>query len=122
MAGEKVEAKPAAAAPAAGSGLTNESKLWAALCYVFPVLMFILVYISEDKKKDKFILFHAWQSLFAALAGWAVVMVIAVVTLGIGGICFPVYWLVLLYFGYKAYQGERFVLPTIGEYAEKQMK
>lgn len=122
MAGEKVEAKPAAATPAASSGVSDESRLWAALCYVFPVLVFLLVYITEDKKKDKFIYFHAWQSLLLGLSTWAVAMVIAVVTFGIGALCFPVMLLVWLYFAYKAYQGERFVLPVIGEYAEKQMK
>jgi uncharacterized membrane protein len=121
MAGEKVEAKPAAATPAS-SGVSDESRLWSALCYVFPVLMFLLVYISEDKKKDKFLFFHAWQSLLLGLGTWLVAMVIAVVTFGIGALCFPVMLLVWLYFAYKAYQGERFVLPVIGEYAEKQMK
>jgi uncharacterized membrane protein len=120
MAGEKVEAKPAASPPAS-SGAGNDSRVWAALCYVFPVLMFILVYVLEDKKKDKFVLFHAWQSLLAGLGAWIVTMVIAVVTLGIGGLCFPLVIIGFLYLAYKAYQGERFVLPVVGEFAEKQM-
>lgn len=119
MAGEKVEAKPA---PAAVGSLSSESKMWAALCYVFPVLMFIIVYISEDKKKDKFVLFHAYQSLFTGIAAWAAAMVVAVVTLGFGAVCFPVVILVFLYFAYQAYNGEKFVLPVVGEYAEKQVK
>jgi uncharacterized membrane protein len=122
MAEEKKDVKPPTIASTTVSGLSNESKVWAALCYVFPILMFILVYVMEDKKKDKFLLFHAWQSMLAALAGWLVGMVLAVVTLGIGGLCFPLLWLVLLYFAYKAYQGEKFLLPVVGEYAEKQMK
>ncbi|MFH0737637.1 MAG: hypothetical protein V1827_03715 [Candidatus Micrarchaeota archaeon] len=104
------------------SGLSNESKLWAALCYVFPVLMFILVYVMEDKKKDKFVFFHAWQSLLLGIVCWALAMVIATVTFGIGIVCFPVLIIVFLYFAYRAYQGEKFLLPVVGEYAEKQMK
>jgi uncharacterized membrane protein len=119
MAEEKKDVKPPAMASTTVSGLSNDSKVWAALCYVFPILMFILVYVMEDKKKDKFVFFHAWQSLLAGLVGWAISMVIAVVTFGIGSLCFPVYWLVLLYFAYKAYQGEKFVLPTIGPMAEQ---
>ncbi len=122
MAGEKAEKAEAKPAAAASPGLTDESKLWAALCYVVPVLMFLIVYITEDKKKDKFIYFHAWQSLLLALGTWVVAMVVTVVTFGIGGLCFPLLLLVYLYFAYKAYQGERFVLPVVGEYAEKQMK
>jgi uncharacterized membrane protein len=48
-------------------------------------------------------------------------MVIAVVTFGIGGLCFPLILIGFLYLAYKAYQGERFVLPVVGEFAEKQM-
>ncbi len=120
MAGEKVESKPAPSTPS--SGASDEERLWGALCYVFPVLMFILVYVTEDKKKSKFIFFHAWQSLLLGLGTWVAAMVVAVVTFGIGGLCFPLLLIMFLYFAYKAYQGERFVLPVVGEYAEKQMK
>jgi uncharacterized membrane protein len=122
MAEEKKEAKAPAVASTAVSGLSNDSKVWAALCYVFPVLMFILVYVMEDKKKDKFVFFHAWQSMLLGLVTWVITMVVAVVTFGIGGLCFPLLILVFLYFAYKAYQGEKFLLPVVGEYAEKQMK
>jgi uncharacterized membrane protein len=121
MAEEKKDIKPPAMASTTVSGLSNDSKVWAALCYVFPILMFIIVYVMEDKKKDKFVFFHAWQSLLAGLGGWVISMVLAVVTLGIGSLCFPLYWVVLLYFAYKAYQGEKFLLPVVGEFAEKQM-
>ncbi|MCI0503688.1 hypothetical protein L0Y65_03165 [Candidatus Micrarchaeota archaeon] len=120
MAEEKKDVKAPAMASTTVSGLSNDSKVWAALCYVFPILMFIIVYLT-DKKKDKFVFFHAWQSLLAGLAGWVISMVLAVVTFGIGSLCFPLYWLVLLYFAYQAYMGQKFVLPVIGEFAEKQM-
>lgn len=109
-----------AAKPAAG-GLSSDSKLWGALCYVFPILVPLFVMLTE-KKQDKFVLFHAWQALILAIAMWAVSMVVAVVTFGVGGLCFPLVWLVMLYFGYKAYQGEKFMLPTVGEMAEKNAK
>ncbi len=133
MAGEKVEAKPAAApAPApkpaaapsggapAGGSVSGDSKLWAALCYVFPVIVGIIVLVT-DKKNDKYVLFHAYQSLAAGIALWVLGMVITVVTFGIGGLCFPILWLVFLYFAWKAYQGEKFMLPVVGDFAEKQM-
>lgn len=121
MAEEKKDAKAPVMASTTVSGLSNDSKVWAALCYVFPILMFILVYVMEDKKKDKFVFFHAWQSLLAGLALWIAAMVVSVVTFGIGVLCFPVLWLAFLYFAYQAYQGQKFVLPVVGEYAEKQM-
>jgi len=122
MADEKKDIKPPVMQTTTVSGLSNDSKVWGALCYVFPILMFILVYVMEDKKKDKFVLFHAYQSLFAGIALWAVAMVIAVITFGIGALCFPLAWLVFLYFAYQAYQGQKFLLPVVGDYAEAQAK
>ena len=110
------EKKPAA--PASGS-MSSDSKLWAALCYAIPIIS--IVVLVTDKKNDRFVLFHAWQSLIGWIAAWVVGMVVAVVTFGIGGLCFPIIWLGFLYFAYKAYQGEKFLLPVVGEFAEKQM-
>ena len=117
MAGEKMEVKSTTP-----SGVSDDSKLWSALNYVFPILMLVVVYLVEDKKKDKFVLFHAWQSTLLAVAAWVVAMVISVVTLGFGALCTPLLLIVFLYFAYRAYKGERFVLPVIGEFAEKQVK
>lgn len=120
MAEEKKEEKKEAAKPAASGG-GGDSKLWAALCYVLPLLMGIVVLLT-DKKNDKFVLFHAWQSILSSIGIWAVMFVFAFVTLGFGAVCMPVVWLGFLWLGYRAYQGERFLLPVFGEYAEKQMK
>lgn len=104
------------------SGVSDDAKLWSALNYVFPILMLIVVYLVEGKKKDKFILFHAWQSTLLAIAAWVVSMIVAVVTFGIGTLCMPLVILVFLYFAYRAYKGEKFMLPVVGEMAEKQVK
>jgi uncharacterized membrane protein len=117
MAGEKMEAKPAAPA---SSGMGGDSKLWAALCWVFAPLVGIIVLVT-DKKNDKFVLFHAYQSIVAAIGLWVAMMVISVVTLGFGFLCWPLIWLAFLFFAYKAYQGEKFSLPVVGDFAEKQM-
>jgi len=117
MAGEKMEIKSSTP-----SGVSDDAKLWSALNYVFPILMLIVVYLVEDKKKDKFILFHAWQSTLLAIAAWVVAMIITVVTLGFGGLCTPLLILVFLYFAYRAYKGEKFMLPVVGEMAQKQVK
>ena len=120
MAGEKMEAKPAAPAASAGTGVGSESKLWAALCWVFAPLVGIIVLVT-DKKNDKFVLFHAYQSIVAMIGVWVAMMVISVVTFGFGFLCFPIILLAFLFFAYKAYQGEKFMLPVVGDFAEKQM-
>ncbi|HSB47707.1 MAG TPA: DUF4870 domain-containing protein [Candidatus Bilamarchaeum sp.] len=100
--------------------MSSDSKLWAALSWVFAPIVGIIVLVT-DKKNDKFVLFHAYQSIVAAIGLWVVMMVVSVVTFGIGTLCFPLIWLAFLFFAYKAYQGEKFMLPVVGDFAEKQM-
>lgn len=117
---ETTEEKKPAAPASGGAGMGGDSKLWAALCWVFAPIVGIIVLVT-DKKNDKFVLFHAYQSIVAAVGLWVVMMVVSVVTFGLGTLCFPIVWLAFLYFAYKAYQGEKFMLPVVGEFAEKQM-
>ena len=114
---EKMEEKKPAPASTGGS---SDSKLWAALCWVFAPIVGIIVLVT-DKKNDKFVLFHAYESIVAAIGLRVVMMVFSVVTFGIGTICFPIVWLVFLFVAWKAYQGEKFMLPGVGYFAEKQM-
>jgi uncharacterized membrane protein len=131
MAGEKMAAKPAGEAKPAGG--SSDDNIFGALCYIIGVIVPLFVLFTE-KKNNKFLAFHAWQSLIFTVA-WVVVflglfilfMVLAAVTGGLAGIlnCLlvPVMLLLLLYVlfvAYKAYQGERYKMPVVGDYAEKQ--
>lgn len=99
-----------------GTGLNRN--VAAMLCYVagwVTGLVFLLI-----EKEDKFVRFHAMQSLlafglltvipFVPLIGWILSPFIAI--LGF------VLWIVCIY---KAYQGEEFKLPVVGEFAKKQL-
>lgn len=122
---------PAAPAPTAGGGL--ESNVAGALAYVtiIPAIIFLVV---EPYNKDRFVRFHAFQSIFFNIAwlvlivgmmivgvvlafipviGW-VIDVLLWLAVGLGGFCL---WLYLLY---KAYSNEKFMLPVIGKMAEQQ--
>jgi len=91
----------------------------AVLCYAFGFFSGLLFLLIE--KDNKFVRFHAMQSLmtfgavllvsFVPFLGWLVSLVLVPVSL--------VLWVVLMY---KAYQGESFKLPVIGDLAEKQLK
>jgi uncharacterized membrane protein len=91
----------------------------------------ILFLVLAPYNQDKFVRFHAFQSIFlnaAWIAFWIIQtmlfmmlpwalstllsMLSVLVSLG-----FLVLWIVLMV---KAYQGERFKLPIIGDLAEKQ--
>jgi uncharacterized membrane protein len=122
---------PPAAGPQLG-GLTDN--MAAALCYVLGLITGILFLVLAPYNQNRLIRFHAFQSIFVNLAYVAALIVLGVLTgvlrlipfLGgmltvalypIIALCFLVLWLVLMY---KAYNGERWVLPVVGPLAEKQ--
>ena len=100
--------------------VTSDDKLWAALSYVFAPIVGIIVLLMEDKKARPFIKFHAIQSIVASVVVWIVVAIIATVTLGIGGLCAPLVWLIFLYWAYKAYQGEMLEIPVVTNFIKGQ--
>lgn len=98
-----------------GTGLPRNTA--AALSYVLGWVTGIIFLLIE---KDPFVRFHAMQSIitfgvlmllsFVPLVGWILSPLVAIVGF--------VLWLVLIF---KAYQGEEFKLPVIGEFAKKQL-
>ena len=92
--------------------ITDDDKLWAALAYVFPLLVPIIILIMEDKKNREFIKAHNAQALAAGIVFW----VFTTVTVGCGSIV----WLLFLYWGYQAFQGNYFEIPVITDFVKNQ--
>ena len=101
-----------------------QSNVAALLSYV--VIIAIVFLLVEPFKNDKFVRFHAFQSIFY----WIAVVVIFMLI----GMVFPlsvwvlVYWplrllsfILMIFLMYKAYNNEKFKLPFIGDLAEKQV-
>lgn len=99
--------------------ITSDDKLWAALGYPIPLIP-IIVLLMEDKKGRPFIKFHAVQSLVFNIAIWVLIFVISLVTLGIGAICAPLFWLVTLWPAYDSYQGNYTEIPVISNFIKNQ--
>ncbi|MFC1594276.1 DUF4870 domain-containing protein [Candidatus Omnitrophota bacterium] len=90
------------------------------LCYLFGFISGIIFIVLE--KKNKFVRFHALQSIvafgalfmlgivgpFIPLVGWMLIPLLA--------ITYIVLWFVLMI---KAYKGEMYKLPIAGDIAEK---
>ena len=105
-------------AEAKKGGLGLPSNTASALAYVLWWVSGIIFLLLE--KDDKFVRFHAMQSIitfgmitllsFIPVIGWMLSPVLMIIGF--------VLWLVLIF---KAYQGEKFKLPVIGDFAEKQM-
>ncbi len=93
------------------------------LCYVLWFITGILFLILE--KENKFVRFHAMQStatfiiLFVASAVFGLIPLINLVIVPLIGLLSLVLWLLLMY---KAYKGEKYKLPVVGDFAESQVK
>jgi len=99
------------------TGLGLPKNTAAALSYVLGWLTGIVFLLIE---KDPFVRFHAMQSIivfgaltiinFIPLIGWILSPLVLIVGF--------ILWLLLIY---KAYQGEEFKLPVVGDFAKKQL-
>lgn len=126
-------ATPVYTGPAATSAAPLADNIAGMLAYftIIPAIVFLVV---EPYNRNRFVRFHSFQSLFACVA--LVVIDIALVILSsilhyipvigwiISAVLWPLYglcilglWLLLVI---KAYQGQMFKLPVIGDMAEKQ--
>ena len=123
----------AMSSPTANSGLA--SNLAGALAYVLGVVTGIVFLVLEPYKHDRFVRFHAMQSILFCVAavafslvwhilvsimisisGWAAMALVPIgllISLG-----FFLFWLFLMY---QAYSQREFRIPVIGAIAAKQM-
>ena len=93
----------------------------ALLAYVFGLVTGLIFFLVE--KESKFVKFHAMQSICASVCFFVIGMVLAFIPaigalammlLNLGGLILWIFCMV------KAYQGELFRLPIIGDIAAKQ--
>lgn len=119
--------------PAASTGMT--SNVAGALCYVLGFVTGVVFLVIDPYKNDKFVKFHAFQSIFYSAVAiafsiiWSVVFAaMFAVSLGAMWSFLTLIWLIVrlalfigwLFLMYKAYNNERFELPVIGPLAAKQ--
>jgi uncharacterized membrane protein len=119
-------------APAAGG---MEDNVASALCYLFGLVTGVLFLVLEPYNKNRVVRFHAFQSIFFNIGaivlniGFSIVFSIlrqilpfsmwVIFTLGSLGLSLILLgaWAFLMY---KAYNREKFMIPFIGDLAEKQ--
>lgn len=102
-----------------------------ALCYLFGLITGIVFLVIAPYNQNKFVRFHAFQSIFGHLAIiiiWIAYIIIggilAILTHGLGFFLFPLFGLLIfvlwLYMMYSAYNNKKVKLPIIGDLAERQ--
>lgn len=107
----------------AGKSTTGlDQNVAGALTYLGGVITGVLFLIID--KENRFVRFHAMQSTFTFVAVLVVSFVFFAIPI-IGWILYPLFmvavfvlWLVLMF---KAFKGELYKLPYIGDLAEKQL-
>ena len=102
------------------ASLGMQPNVAALLSYLAGILTGIIFYLLE--KENKFVRFHAMQSImtfgfffvlnivlgFIPVVGWSLIPLVGIVQL--------IVWIILMV---KAYNGEHFKLPVVGDMAEK---
>ena len=105
------------------------------IAYLAGFITGVIFLVIEPYKSDRFVRFHAFQSIFFSVAylvirmAWH--MIFGVLFLASWGLMWPVIslsWVVVrlgffvlwLFLMFKAYNNERFMLPVIGDLAARQ--
>jgi uncharacterized membrane protein len=108
----------------AKTSMNLEENIASMVCYIGTWITGIIFIAME--KENKTVKFHAWQSLLTFIGVFVVYFVIFFLTWFVPfmwwlsmlfGLLVFILWIILLI---KAYQGEKFKLPIIGDIAEKQ--
>lgn len=112
------------------SALGLDGNITAVIGYIIPLVALILVFMEKD---NKFVRFHSIQSLLYAVAIFIVLIsltIFSVILAFISGTLATLFSLIsllvwlgilagVLFLAFKAYQGQMFKLPVIGDMAEK---
>jgi uncharacterized membrane protein len=99
------------------TAIKTESKgndnIMAAVAYLLGFVSGIIIYLIEKDKPDRsrYVMFHAVQAIILGVV-WFIIAFIPI----IGQLVIFISWVVMMY---KAYSGEEYHLPVIGDYAEK---
>jgi uncharacterized membrane protein len=118
--------------PASADGTGLSSNIAAALSYLLGFITGIIFLVIEPYKRDPFVRFHAFQSIFFSVAMFVLQIVYGIFMglmfslglVGLMGLIGTLFGLAIfalwLFLMFKAYSNERFMIPYIGELALKQ--
>lgn len=116
--------------PSCGTGLSAQSgNVIAALCYLGFFITGLIFLLAEPYNRDQLVRFHARQSIAFSVAWFAFYIIMSVfiavmpgpisklfaLIASLGYIALAFVWVFLMY---QAYQGIRFKIPVLAEWAE----
>lgn len=103
----------------ANSGLSDNAAGALAYITIIPAIIFLIV---DPYNKNSFVRFHAWQNIFITIGWFACSIVLVIPILGwivglLGDLALFICWIICII---KASSGQKFMIPFIGPFAEKQ--
>lgn len=124
---------PPSGAPGGKTNLGLDSNVGAMLCYIGNILCWAGVILSivflVTEKENRFVKFHALQNLFLTAAGVVLLIIVQILgaildivhlgflTIGLWFIVVFIFLILWLLAGIKAYGGQWYKLPFIGDFA-----
>lgn len=115
---------------------TSDDRLLAALSYasqlILPIIVPVILLVSETTKKRPFQRYHAVQSLALSIVLWGLQLALGFLTsiaaatvIGLLCLCFLIpamiaVWLLPLYYAVQAYGGKRFRIPGLTQFLQDQ--
>ena len=93
-------------------------KQWALCAYLFTPLIPAVILLMDDIKKRPYIRAHLAQALVLGVLGYVVNGLLSAVL--IGCITWPLYIVLLVYYGVKAYRGEYIRIPVISDWVKSR--
>ena len=107
----------------AKTSMNLEENIAGLLCYVLGWVTGIVFLVLE--KENKFVRFHAMQSLVTFLPLSVIAVVFSFIPF-IGSVISSLIWIIELILWlilmFKAYKGEMYKLPVVGDFAEDHIK
>jgi uncharacterized membrane protein len=107
----------------ATAGRTDDEKMKGALAYVLMFITGVIVLVIAGD--NKFLKFHAWQSIVGGIALCIVLFIVDVIlSITVIGACLApllslLVWLYFLYGAYTVYTGKDFKMPVVADFVEK---
>lgn len=99
--------------------ITDDDKLWAALCWFFaPITPVLALWIMTDKGARPFIKYNAWQALVLSVVVYVLSAALSFVFIG----CFlaVAYLVYVIYLTIQAYNGNMVTVPVVTDFCKNQ--
>lgn len=97
----------------------NIAGLLCYLCWFITGIIFILI-----EKENRFVRFHAMQSIAISVVLFAISLILILIPIIgwlFGLLLMPISVVLWVFMMYKAYKGEMYKLPIVGDFSEKQI-